>query len=328
MAGDTETGVTIHRTVKELDAGPIAAQRSFPIGEQDDAGAVYAKSAELAVELLDAVLPEPEFTPQDEEGATYAEKITAADRELDWSAPARRAAQPHPRALAAHRRTGRAGRAPGDDLEGAHCRREARAARGAAGRQATHDVRRVPARTAMTARQAAYEVVLRVFEEDAYADRVLRSAAKDLDSRDHALAQRLAFGTVQRMRTLDHAIDQLGKRPVRKLDPPVRAALRLGAYQLGYTDVAAARGGERDGGARPPRAARAGRAVHERRHAQALGRDRGAARCAARGHGRGRGAQALVPGLDRGAVVGRSSARSRRSRSCARRTSRRSGSSG
>ena len=46
-----------------------------------------AKSAELAVELLDAVLPEPEFTPQDEEGATYAEKITAADRELDWSRP-------------------------------------------------------------------------------------------------------------------------------------------------------------------------------------------------------------------------------------------------
>jgi len=90
----------------------------------------------------------------------------------------------------------------------------------------------------MTARQAAYEVVLRVFEEDAYADRVLRSAAKNLDSRDHALAQRLAFGTVQRVRTLDHAIGQLGKRPVRKLDPPVRAALRLGAYQLGYTEVA------------------------------------------------------------------------------------------
>jgi 16S rRNA (cytosine967-C5)-methyltransferase len=89
----------------------------------------------------------------------------------------------------------------------------------------------------VTARQAAYQVVLRVFEEDAYADRVLRGAAKDLDSRDRSLAQRLAFGTVQRARTLDHAIDKLGKRPVRKLDPPVRAALRLGAYQLGYTDV-------------------------------------------------------------------------------------------
>jgi methionyl-tRNA formyltransferase len=87
MAGDTETGVTIHRTVKELDAGPIAAQRSFALGEQDDAGSVYEKSAALAVELLEAVLPEPEFTPQDEEGVTYADKITAADRELDWSDP-------------------------------------------------------------------------------------------------------------------------------------------------------------------------------------------------------------------------------------------------
>ena len=87
MAGDTETGVTIHRTVAELDAGPIAAQRSFPIGEQDDAGAVYDRAAAVAVELLDEVLPEPEFTPQDDEGATYAEKITAADRELDWNAP-------------------------------------------------------------------------------------------------------------------------------------------------------------------------------------------------------------------------------------------------
>jgi 16S rRNA (cytosine967-C5)-methyltransferase len=89
----------------------------------------------------------------------------------------------------------------------------------------------------VTARTAAYEVVLRVFEEEAYADRVLRSAAAALDSRDHGLAQRLAYGTVQRVRTLDHAIESLGKRPVRKLDPPVRAALRLGAYQLLYTDV-------------------------------------------------------------------------------------------
>jgi 16S rRNA (cytosine967-C5)-methyltransferase len=89
----------------------------------------------------------------------------------------------------------------------------------------------------MTARQAAHQVVQRVFEDDAYADRVLRTAAADLDSRDRALAQRLAFGTVQRVRTLDHAITTLGKRPVRKLDPPVRAALRLGAYQLGFTDV-------------------------------------------------------------------------------------------
>ncbi len=86
------------------------------------------------------------------------------------------------------------------------------------------------------ARRAAFEVLRRVFEDDAYADRVFRSAASGLDERDRSLAQRLAFGAVQRVRTLDHAIETLGRRPVRKLDPPVRAALRLGAYQLGYVD--------------------------------------------------------------------------------------------
>ncbi|MGH2997179.1 MAG: transcription antitermination factor NusB, partial [Gaiellaceae bacterium] len=84
------------------------------------------------------------------------------------------------------------------------------------------------------ARRAAYEVVRRVFEEEAYADRALRAAVQGLDGRDRALAQRLAYGTVQRARTLDHAIEALGRRPVRKLDPPVRTALRLGAYQLGF----------------------------------------------------------------------------------------------
>ena len=86
------------------------------------------------------------------------------------------------------------------------------------------------------ARAAAYEVVLRVFEEGAYADRALRSAVDGLDERDRALAQRLAYGAVQRKRTLDHAIEALGRRNVGRLDPPVRAALRLGAYQLGFVD--------------------------------------------------------------------------------------------
>jgi 16S rRNA (cytosine967-C5)-methyltransferase len=87
-------------------------------------------------------------------------------------------------------------------------------------------------------RRVAYEVLLRVFEDDAYADRAFRAAAEGLGRRDRALAQLLAYGAVQRVRTLDHAIETLGKRRVPKLDPPVRAALRLGAYQLGYTDLA------------------------------------------------------------------------------------------
>src|SRR5688572_33508174 len=86
------------------------------------------------------------------------------------------------------------------------------------------------------ARRAAYDVLLRVAEEGAYADRALRTVSADLDDRDRSLARQLAFGSVQRLRTLDHAIETLGKRPVRKLDPPVLAALRLGAYQLGYLD--------------------------------------------------------------------------------------------
>jgi len=101
MAGDRETGVTIHRTTAELDAGPIAAQRAFAIGPDDDAGAVYDRAGPLAVELLEETLPEPVFRPQPDEGVTYAEKLTAADRELDWGRPAEeivnqvRALSPH-----------------------------------------------------------------------------------------------------------------------------------------------------------------------------------------------------------------------------------------
>jgi methionyl-tRNA formyltransferase len=88
MAGDEETGVTIHRTTAELDAGPIAAQAAFAIGPEDDAGAVFDRAAPLAVDLLDESLPEPEFRPQSESGVTYAEKIAPEDRELDWARPA------------------------------------------------------------------------------------------------------------------------------------------------------------------------------------------------------------------------------------------------
>ena len=89
MAGDEETGVTIHRTVEALDAGPIAARRAFPVAPGDDAGAVYARAAEVAAALLRDVLAEdePRFAPQSEEGVTYAEKIRPEDRELDPAAP-------------------------------------------------------------------------------------------------------------------------------------------------------------------------------------------------------------------------------------------------
>jgi methionyl-tRNA formyltransferase len=101
MAGDTRTGVTIHRTTAELDGGPIAAQEAFDVAPDDDAGVVFARSAEIAARLLGGVIDDPHFEPQPEDGVTYAEKITPADRELDLTRPAQelvnvvRALSPH-----------------------------------------------------------------------------------------------------------------------------------------------------------------------------------------------------------------------------------------
>jgi 16S rRNA (cytosine967-C5)-methyltransferase len=91
-------------------------------------------------------------------------------------------------------------------------------------------------RAATPARAAAYTVLRRVFEHGAWADRALHAAAGGLSARDRALATRLAYGAVQRKATLDHVAEQLAQRPVDELDPPVRAALRLGLYQLLYLD--------------------------------------------------------------------------------------------
>ena len=87
------------------------------------------------------------------------------------------------------------------------------------------------------ARTAAYKVVRRVFEDEAYADRAMASAAAGLDPRDRALAQRIAYGTVQRIRTIDHGIDLLGSRPARDLDPPVLAALRIAGYEIAWSEA-------------------------------------------------------------------------------------------
>ncbi len=87
---------------------------------------------------------------------------------------------------------------------------------------------------AAPARRCAYTVLRRVFERGAYADRALQAEAGALDARDRALAMRLAYGAVQRRATLDHLIEALAGRPVERLDAPLRAALRLGLYELCY----------------------------------------------------------------------------------------------
>jgi methionyl-tRNA formyltransferase len=86
LAGDEATGVTIHETIAELDAGPIAAREAFEIGDLD-AGGVFVRAGELAAGLLKRVIAAPTFTPQAGEGATYAEKIGPDDRRLDLADP-------------------------------------------------------------------------------------------------------------------------------------------------------------------------------------------------------------------------------------------------
>ena len=101
MAGDEETGVTVHRTVEELDAGPWAAKEELWIGPEDTAGDIYARAAPIAAALVEEAVENQDFLPQSEVGITYAEKIRPPDRELDWSRPAKelhdriRALSPH-----------------------------------------------------------------------------------------------------------------------------------------------------------------------------------------------------------------------------------------
>jgi 16S rRNA (cytosine967-C5)-methyltransferase len=89
------------------------------------------------------------------------------------------------------------------------------------------------------ARAAAYEVLRRTFEHDAYADRALAAAVErhELDRRERAQAHRLAYGAVQRVGTSDHLINILSGRQVGSLDAPVIAALRLGLYELLFADA-------------------------------------------------------------------------------------------
>jgi methionyl-tRNA formyltransferase len=90
MAGETETGVTIMRVVKALDAGPMIAKVSRPIdsGEtsvdvEQDLARIGAKAL---VESVDAIAEGRAVeTPQDESRATYASKLERSDGDVDWS---------------------------------------------------------------------------------------------------------------------------------------------------------------------------------------------------------------------------------------------------
>ena len=88
MAGDAETGVSIMRVTAELDAGPVCLQAREPIAPDDDYGSLAGRLRVLGGELLVRALDErPPFVEQDEAAVTYAHKIEARDRSLDFTRP-------------------------------------------------------------------------------------------------------------------------------------------------------------------------------------------------------------------------------------------------
>jgi methionyl-tRNA formyltransferase len=88
MAGDERTGVCIMRVVAALDAGPVCARAEEPIRPDDTYGTLSARLVDVASTLLLGALDErPECVEQGEEGATYAEKIAAVDRQLESQSP-------------------------------------------------------------------------------------------------------------------------------------------------------------------------------------------------------------------------------------------------
>jgi 16S rRNA (cytosine967-C5)-methyltransferase len=92
-----------------------------------------------------------------------------------------------------------------------------------------------------SAREVALEVIRRVADEGAYSNRLLPAALarSGLDERDRALATELAYGTLRHVPELDDAIGARAARPVVRMTPGARAALRLGAYQLLHTRIPA-----------------------------------------------------------------------------------------
>lgn len=106
-SGDPQTGVSIMKLVRKLDAGPVVAQTTVPIESTDTTGTLGDRLARTAAEMLpdvchDWLAGNLVVVEQDESEATYTREWTKADAEIDWTKPAQdieyliRAALPWP----------------------------------------------------------------------------------------------------------------------------------------------------------------------------------------------------------------------------------------
>ena len=93
LTAETETGISVMRVEREMDAGPVAAVVKTAIGPEENAGELGARLAVLAAgaiaDALDAIARgDVRWTPQDPARASFAPKLEAGDAELDWRRPA------------------------------------------------------------------------------------------------------------------------------------------------------------------------------------------------------------------------------------------------
>ena len=90
LNGESETGVTIQRMVREMDAGDIILQQSTPIHQSETAGMLYGRLAELGGKLVVEAVAQIEagtarYTPQDHAKATPAPMLSKALSPVDWT---------------------------------------------------------------------------------------------------------------------------------------------------------------------------------------------------------------------------------------------------
>ena len=94
IAGERETGVTMIRLVREMDAGPMLARAVRPIAEDETSDVVDRALAEVGAKLLVSTVRQiaagrATEQPQDHALATLAPRLTTEDGRLDWTRPAR-----------------------------------------------------------------------------------------------------------------------------------------------------------------------------------------------------------------------------------------------
>ena len=90
-----------------------------------------------------------------------------------------------------------------------------------------------------SARQVAFEALLKVHRDGAYSNLVVDSLLKEnkeLDDRDKAFVCSLVYGTLDRLILIDYNLGLYLNQPVRKLKPELHTILRMGTYQLLFMD--------------------------------------------------------------------------------------------